>query len=60
MLLFKNSPSVFPSTDFSTHAYQQNFHVAPDPKKIIQLGVSGKQGRYVRIQLLDSHQAPCS
>jgi hypothetical protein len=25
----------------------------PDPKKTIQLGVLGKQGRYVRIQLLD-------
>jgi hypothetical protein len=30
-----------------------DFHVVPDPKKIIQLGVLGKQGRYVRIQLLD-------
>jgi hypothetical protein len=25
----------------------------PNPKKIIQLDASGKQGRYVRIQLLD-------
>jgi hypothetical protein len=39
--------------DFSTHIYQQDFHVAPNPKKIIQLDASGKQGRYVRIQLLD-------
>jgi hypothetical protein len=39
---------------FSTHTYQQDFHVAPNPKKIIQLDASGKQGRYVRIQLLDS------
>jgi hypothetical protein len=39
--------------DFSTHTYQQDFHVVPDPKKTIQLGVLGKQGRYVRIQLLD-------
>jgi hypothetical protein len=29
------------------------YHQCPDPKKIIQLGVLGKQGRYVRIQLLD-------
>jgi hypothetical protein len=47
--------SISDKADFSTHAYQQNFHVAPDPKKIIQLGVSGKQGRYVRIQLLDKN-----
>jgi hypothetical protein len=40
--------------DFSTHTYQQDFHVAPNPRKIIQLDASGKQGRYVRIQLLDS------
>jgi hypothetical protein len=33
--------------DFSTHIYQQDFHVAPNPKKIIQLDASGKQGRYV-------------
>jgi hypothetical protein len=33
--------------------YQQDFHVAPNPRKIIQLDASGKQGRYVRIQLLD-------
>jgi hypothetical protein len=26
---------------------------APNPRKIIQLDASGKQGRYVRIQLLD-------
>jgi hypothetical protein len=32
---------------------QQDFHVAPNPRKIIQLDASGKQGRYVRIQLLD-------
>jgi hypothetical protein len=36
--------------DFSTHTYQQDFHVAPNPKKIIQLDAPGKQGRYVRIQ----------
>jgi hypothetical protein len=41
--------------DFSTHTYQQDFHVAPNPKKIIQLNGSGKQGRYVRIQLLDKN-----
>jgi hypothetical protein len=29
------------------HAYQQDFHVAPNPRKIIQLDASGKQGRYV-------------
>jgi hypothetical protein len=29
-----------------THIYQQDFHVAPNPKKIIQLDASGKQGRY--------------
>jgi hypothetical protein len=43
----------FPRADFSTHTYQQDFRVAPNPKKIIQLDASGKQGRYVRIQLLD-------
>jgi hypothetical protein len=41
--------------DFSTHTYQQDFHVVPNPKKIIQLDASGKQGRYVRIQLLDKN-----
>jgi ABC-type proline/glycine betaine transport system ATPase subunit len=30
-------------------------HVVPNPKKIIQLNGSGKQGRYVRIQLLDKN-----
>ncbi|VVM21571.1 hypothetical protein BSPWISOXPB_5827 [uncultured Gammaproteobacteria bacterium] len=45
--------SISNKADFSTHTYQQDFHVVPDPKKIIQLGVLGKQGRYVRIQLLD-------
>jgi hypothetical protein len=38
-----------------SHTYQQDFHVAPNPKKIIQLDASGKQGRYVRIQLLDKN-----
>ena len=46
--------SISNKADFSTHTYQQDFHVAPNPKKIIQLDASGKQGRYVRIQLLDS------
>jgi hypothetical protein len=41
--------SISNKADFSTHTYQQDFHVAPNPKKIIQ------QGRYVRIQLFDSH-----
>ncbi|VVH67459.1 hypothetical protein BSPLISOX_2011, partial [uncultured Gammaproteobacteria bacterium] len=45
--------SISNKADFSTHIYQQDFHVAPNPKKIIQLNASGKQGRYVRIQLLD-------
>ncbi|CAC9651846.1 hypothetical protein, partial [uncultured Gammaproteobacteria bacterium] len=45
--------SISNKADFSTHIYQQDFHVAPNPKKIIQLDASGKQGRYVRIQLLD-------
>ncbi|VVM22407.1 hypothetical protein BSPWISOXPB_4750 [uncultured Gammaproteobacteria bacterium] len=45
--------SISNKADFSTHTYQQDFHVAPNPKKIIQLDASGKQGRYVRIQLLD-------
>jgi hypothetical protein len=36
----------------STHIYQQDFHVAPNPKKIIQLDAPGEQGRYVRVQLL--------
>ncbi|VVM23711.1 lipoprotein, putative [uncultured Gammaproteobacteria bacterium] len=46
--------SISNKADFSTHTYQQDFHVAPNPKKIIQLDAPGKQGRYVRIQLLDS------
>jgi site-specific DNA-adenine methylase len=47
--------SISDKADFSTHTYQQDFHVAPNPKKIIQLNASGKQGRYVRIQLLDKN-----
>ncbi|CAC9641182.1 hypothetical protein BCLUESOX_765 [bacterium endosymbiont of Bathymodiolus sp. 5 South] len=46
--------SISNKADFSTHIYQQDFHVAPNPRKIIQLDASGKQGRYVRIQLLDN------
>jgi hypothetical protein len=42
--------SISNKADFSTHIYQQDFHVAPNPKKIIQLDASGKQGRYVRIK----------
>jgi hypothetical protein len=41
--------------DFSTHTYQQDFHVAPNPKTNIKLDAPGKQGRYVRIQLLDKN-----
>jgi hypothetical protein len=41
--------SISDKVDFSTHTYQQDFHVAPNPRKIIQLDASGKQGRYVRI-----------
>jgi hypothetical protein len=29
--------SISNKADFSTHTYQQDFHVAPNPKKIIQL-----------------------
>ena len=47
--------SVSDKADFSTHIYQQDFHVAPNPKKTIKLDASGKQGRYVRIQLLDQN-----
>ena len=46
--------SISNKADFSTHIYQQDFHVAPNPRKIIQLDASGKQGRYVKIQLLDN------
>jgi archaellum component FlaG (FlaF/FlaG flagellin family) len=35
--------SISDKADFSTHTYQQDFHVAPNPKKIIQLNASGKQ-----------------
>jgi hypothetical protein len=45
--------SISDEVDFNTHTYQQDFHVAPNPRKIIQLDASGKQGRYVRIQLLE-------
>jgi archaellum component FlaG (FlaF/FlaG flagellin family) len=44
--------SVSDKADFSTHIYQQDFHVVPNPKKIIQLNGSDKQGRYVRIQFI--------
>ncbi|CAB5498682.1 hypothetical protein AZO1586I_373, partial [Bathymodiolus thermophilus thioautotrophic gill symbiont] len=47
--------SISDKADFSTHTYQQDFHVAPNPKKTIKLDASGKQGRYVRIQLLDKN-----
>ncbi|CAC9575207.1 hypothetical protein [uncultured Gammaproteobacteria bacterium] len=47
--------SISNRADFSTHIYQQDFHVAPNPKKTIKLDASGKQGRYVRIQLLDKN-----
>ncbi|CAB5507259.1 hypothetical protein AZO1586I_1800, partial [Bathymodiolus thermophilus thioautotrophic gill symbiont] len=47
--------SISNKADFSTHIYQQDFHVAPNPKKTIKLDASGKQGRYVRIQLLDQN-----
>jgi hypothetical protein len=47
--------SISNKADFSTHTYQQDFHVAPNPKKTIKLDASGKQGRYVRIQLLDKN-----
>ena len=47
--------SISDKADFSTHAYQQDFHVAPNPKKTITLDAPGKQGRYVRIQLLDEN-----
>ncbi len=47
--------SISDKADFSTHTYQQDFHVTPNPKKIIQLNGSDKQGRYVRIQLLDKN-----
>ena len=47
--------SISNKADFSTHTYQQDFHVAPNPKKTIKLDASGKQGRYVRVQLLDKN-----
>jgi hypothetical protein len=37
------------------YTYQQDFHGAPNPKKSIKLGAHDKQGRYVRIQLLDNN-----
>ncbi len=46
--------SISNKADFSTHIYQQDFHVEPNPKKIIKLDAPGKQGRYVRIQLPDT------
>ncbi|CAC9585911.1 hypothetical protein, partial [uncultured Gammaproteobacteria bacterium] len=47
--------SVSNTADFSTHVYRKDFHVTPNPKKIIKLGTQGKQGRYVRVQLLDKN-----
>jgi hypothetical protein len=34
--------SISNKADFSTHTYQQDFHVAPNPKKIIQLDALGE------------------
>jgi hypothetical protein len=36
----------------STDTYQADFAYAPNPKAIIDFGKQGKQGRYVKIQLL--------
>jgi len=47
--------SISNKADFSTHTYQQDFHATPNPKKTIKLDAPGKQGRYVRIQLLDKN-----
>ena len=47
--------SISDKADFSTHTYQQDFHVVPNPKTNIKLDAPGKQGRYVRIQLLDKN-----
>ncbi|CAC9431985.1 hypothetical protein BPUTSESOX_1040, partial [uncultured Gammaproteobacteria bacterium] len=47
--------SISNKADFSTHIYQQDFHVAPNPKNTIKLDAPGKQGRYVRVQLLDKN-----
>jgi hypothetical protein len=47
--------SGFENIKYSTHTYQQDFHVAPNPKKTIKLGAPSKKGRYVRIQLLDKN-----
>jgi hypothetical protein len=47
--------SISNKADFSTHIYQQDFHDTPKPKKAIKLGAQSKQGRYVRIQLLDKN-----
>jgi len=47
--------SISDKADFSTHTYQQDSHVAPNPKTNIKLDAPGKQGRYVRIQLLDKN-----
>jgi hypothetical protein len=35
--------SISNKADFSTHIYQQDFHVAPNPRKIIQLDASGSE-----------------
>ena len=40
---------------FRTNTYQQDFYVVPNPKNIIRLDAQDKQGRYVRIQLLDKN-----
>ncbi|VVH66216.1 lipoprotein, putative, partial [uncultured Gammaproteobacteria bacterium] len=47
--------SISNKADFSTHIYQQDFHDTPKPKKSIKLSAQSKQGRYVRIQLLDKN-----
>jgi hypothetical protein len=40
LLFFEFGISISNKADFSTHTYQQDFHVAPNPKKIIQLDAS--------------------
>ena len=47
--------SISNNAGFATTTYQQDFHVFPNPKQMINLSLPSVQGGYVRIQLLDDN-----
>ncbi|AYQ56862.1 hypothetical protein MS2017_1162 [Bathymodiolus thermophilus thioautotrophic gill symbiont] len=52
-----NNYKVIVSTEenFNAITYEQKFRSIPNPKIVIDLGVNGKQGRFVKIQLLGNN-----